>query len=456
MSTPGLDERIHPMFRIQNQSATPRADRSRSTRRLRRSTAPTLSTLEDRRLMTAGVATTAIEPAVALAAPVAATKMMATEPASLSIAAGDTGPTDFWIYSGSDAQFGPTGSYVLYGGNAWPTPASASSPDASPDQVKLDAAFAKQWTDIQSVQDKSEVTPKLLAALRNARSAVGAQAGQPDAALLKAFQDDAQKVQESGTFTDAQQKQLKDEYTAVLKSAGVSDDAINALYAAQDAVKAASHVTPDDVALLAADQKAVQALVDAMPHHDAIAYAGAADAFKGGAGGAPLSTLSSAAVNLSSAPAVAPASNATTLAGAPVDPAVDPATLAATTSGPVTTTEAPVTTISAPVTTTSAPTTVPAFDARAAAMGTLPAGARLPNSGLVPLSQSTGVNVPVYRPTTSDVTPLAGAMRRLSARTLNNTNRRNVPVNALTPGTNAVPAIRQRPNFIGTMRRGKI
>ena len=116
----------------------------------------------------------------------------------------------------------------------------------------------------------------------------------------------------------------------------------------------------------------------------------------------------------------------------------------------------PETTISAPVTTTSAPTSVPAFDARAAAMGTLPAGARLPNSGLVPLSQSTGVNVPVYRPTTSDVTPLAGAMRRLSARTLNNTNRRNVPVNALTPGTNAVPAIRQRPNFVGTMRRGKI
>src|SRR5690606_34271792 len=84
----------------------------RPAQRPRRSTALTLTTLEDRRLMTAGVATTAIEPAAVQAVPTVA-KIMVTEPASLTIA-GDTGPTDTWIYTGSEAQFGPTGTYVLY------------------------------------------------------------------------------------------------------------------------------------------------------------------------------------------------------------------------------------------------------------------------------------------------------------------------------------------------------
>ena len=398
------------MSRMHDPSATPRADRP--ARRTRRSIALTLTTLEDRRLMTAGIAT-----------PTAATAMIATPPAS-PIA--DAGPTDAWVYSGSDAQFGPTAPYVLYGGgNAWPIPSGPShSADASSGQAKLDAAFTRQSTDVQAIQDGSEVTPKLLASLRRAREAVAAQVGRPDATLLKTFQDDAQKVQDSGTFTDAQQQQLKDEYTAVLKSAGASDAAIAALFAAQDAVKAAGHVSPDDIARLAADQQAVRTLMDAMPHDatTTMMHPGAAAANTGA----------------SSTAGTAPAGEA-------VDATTDPATLAATTSAPV------------PVSTT---TQAHDFDANAAAMGKMPVGATQSGAGAVtdPLSRSSTVSVPFHHSPPSNVTPLAGAMQRLAARTMNSSinTRRNAAGRSALPGpTTALPAIRQRPGFTGAMRRAR-
>jgi hypothetical protein len=461
------------MSRIHEKRSVTRADRP--ARRPRRSTALSLTSLEDRRLMTAGVATTAPDPTAAPPTPTVATTLMATEPVSLAIA-GDSGPTDAWIYMGSEAQFGPTGSYVLYGGgNAWPTTPPGTSPDAPPEQAKLDAAFAKQSTDVQAIQDKSEVTPKLLASLRTARAAVAAQAGQPDATLLKTFQDDAQNVQESGGFTDAQQKQLKDEYTAVLKSAGVSDDAVAALFAAQDAVKAASHVTPDDVALLSADQKAVQTLMDAMPH-DAVTFA-AADGFKGNAGGAPMVLHGGTAMNSGmgvTTTAVPLSAAGTMLAGAAVDPNTDPATLAAasapitttasgpvttisapvtTTATPVTTTAAPIKTISAPITTTAAPVktiSAPAptlyTRAVATAMGRAHAGGLQPGSFGGVYSQWNTGTAPVTHGESSNVAPLNSGVKRPSARSMYNIRRGAV-------AATGSPAARQRLAFIGTMRK---
>ncbi|OJW19927.1 MAG: hypothetical protein BGO49_10380 [Planctomycetales bacterium 71-10] len=255
--------------------------RKHDQRAPRRATSPTLATLEERRLMTRGVMPTP-EPApfiVPKSAPAFATTVAASDArlagsagivAATTLPAYDAASTKDWIYSGSDAQFGPAGLYVLSGGNAWPTPSSPSS-DASTPQGKLDAAFAKQSADIQAIQDRSEVTPRLLASLRAAREKAASEAGTADAALVKALQDGADAVQKSGTFTDAQRAQLRADYTAALKGAGVSDAAIAGLFAAQDAVLAAGHVTADDLKTLADDQAAVQALLDAMPR-DAVAY----------------------------------------------------------------------------------------------------------------------------------------------------------------------------------------
>lgn len=467
------------MFHKHDQPATPRAERP--ARRLRRSTSPILTTLEDRRLMTAGVATTtaaaaaAIEPAVNLATtsavPMVAPARMSTmiAPADDSSSFYDPTQTDDWIYSGSDAQFGPAGNIVLYGGgSAWPTTWSGpTGTDVSPEQAKLDAAFAKQSADMQAIQDKSQVTPALLASLRNARSAVAAQANAPDAALLKTFQADAQAVQNSGTFTDAQRQQLQGEYTAVLKSAGVSDAAVATLFAAQDAVKAAGGVTAADAATIAANQQAVQTLMDAMPK-DAIAYSSASsDAFRANAaGGAAMATTMMMQPGAGGAAITPGASGSgasgganvavTTTTAVPVDGTETNVPLAATTSVTPTTTA-----------TTTSITIDPAQAAatRAAAVGVIPAGVRVARGGESFLSTSTASGLPNYHSALS-ITPLNGAVRRLSARALNNGqgatissgNRRGNSVRILPAGmstgtTTAVPAIRQRLAFAGSMRK---
>ncbi|MDG3007686.1 hypothetical protein [Paludisphaera mucosa] len=357
------------MSRNKDQSSSPHAHvPGRTGRRNRRGSTPSLTTLEDRKLMTQGFG--APMGMMAMAAPMPMFQAPTQAQAATPTASGDAGvtsaavattaapvstlsfqgdytyqtsqavsgrpafgvdPGQGWIQQGADAQFGPTGPLALGGaaGVGWPTaatlpsfpgdptsqpiaidastlPAQASDPslaatsglattsatatDAATSQAAIDAAFAKQSTDMQAIQDKSEVTPKLLAALRKAQDQVVSEAGAADADLVKTYQADAQAVETSGTFTDAQQQQLKADYTAVLQSAGVSDATITALFAAQDAVKAASHVTSDDVQLLAADQKAVQTLLDAQPSQP-IAFnyqgrGGAADAaMAGGLGG---------------------------------------------------------------------------------------------------------------------------------------------------------------------------
>jgi hypothetical protein len=261
-------------------------DRNQYRRPSRRATSPMLAALEDRRLMTGGLNPAATAASMALQANAGDVTILPAHdatPRTLPAHAGefttlpayDAISAKDWIPIGSDAQFGPEGLYVLSGGNAWPTPSTpgGAAADPSTPQGRLDAAFAKQSADIQAVQDKSDVTPRLLAGLRSAREKAASEAGTPDAAVLKTFQDGVEAVRASGTFTDAQQAQLRADFAATLKSAGVSDGTVAELFAAQDAVRAASNVTADDLKTLADNQAAVRTLLDAMPR-DVVAYDG--------------------------------------------------------------------------------------------------------------------------------------------------------------------------------------
>lgn len=204
-----------------------------------------------------------------------------------------------WLSAGSDALFGPIASLVSTGlpgvGVTFPVdpgvpaddsgaPTTDAEARAEASRKAIDAAFAKLDADTQAIQDKSEVTPKLLARLRKAGEKVAGEAGEPDATLRKTLEADIQSVQESGTFTEEQRRRLKEDYTAVLRSAGVSDGAIAELFAAQDAVEAAGHVTADDLKTLADDRQALQALFDAMPQ-EPVSILPASDAASSAQGG---------------------------------------------------------------------------------------------------------------------------------------------------------------------------
>ncbi|OJW19926.1 MAG: hypothetical protein BGO49_10375 [Planctomycetales bacterium 71-10] len=313
------------MSRNTDRPEAPRSPLSGRTRRDRRRTAPALTSLEDRKLLTGGFGGMAAAPMMMQQAP-AQVFQAHTQAFNLGGAEGQSNPTlsfqgdavsrgtaggwgstthtdasgQDWIYSGANAQFGPLGSLIFTGGSradvapkaGSPLPGKSDAPtttdsttdvtttDATTDATttddststdatassreELDAAFEKYHADVQAIQDRSEVTPKLLAALRDAQETIKTEAtGDPDEALVTTLQDDAKTVLDSGTFTDEQQATLKADYTTVLQSAGVSDETIASFFAAQDAVKVASHVTADDLATLASDRQAIQDLIDA-------------------------------------------------------------------------------------------------------------------------------------------------------------------------------------------------
>ncbi|AGA28619.1 hypothetical protein [Singulisphaera acidiphila] len=118
--------------------------------------------------------------------------------------------------------------------------------------------FEKLQTDLQAIQDKSEVTPKLLAAVRNDFDAIQkAATTDPDQDALKALNATVESL-DGQIPTDAQQAQLVADFTAVLKSQGVTDQTlIDTAVADIQAVVAASHVTSDDLATIAADREAI-------------------------------------------------------------------------------------------------------------------------------------------------------------------------------------------------------
>ena len=127
--------------------------------------------------------------------------------------------------------------------------------------TQLDTDLAKLRTDEQAIHDKSEVTPKLLAAVRNDLQAIDqAKTGTADPNAVQTLKTDEQTIFASQTApTDAQQTQLQADQDAVLKSQGVSQELIDQLAADLLADKTASHFTADDQTLLDADRKAIEA-----------------------------------------------------------------------------------------------------------------------------------------------------------------------------------------------------
>lgn len=118
--------------------------------------------------------------------------------------------------------------------------------------------FEKLQTDLQAIHDKSEVTPKLLAAVRNDFDAIQkAATTDPGQDALKALNATVESL-DGQIPTDAQQAQLVADFTAVLKSQGITDQTlIDTAVADIQAVVAASHVTADDLATIAADREAI-------------------------------------------------------------------------------------------------------------------------------------------------------------------------------------------------------
>ncbi len=130
---------------------------------------------------------------------------------------------------------GPLGGW--FGGNGWkPTrrgtsvgtlgtqgggPRAIAEPS---DALKSD--FDKLQTDLQAIQDKSEVTPKLLAAVRKDFDAIQkASTSAPDEDAVKALAATVDSL--AGQIpTDEQQAKLVADFTAVLQSQGVTDQTL--------------------------------------------------------------------------------------------------------------------------------------------------------------------------------------------------------------------------------------
>lgn len=164
---------------------------------------------------------------------------------------------------GMGGQGGPGGmTGMAFGGNGpgtnggWQTDtgASAQAPSAA-----LQKDFQKLMTDMQAIQDRSQVTPALLAAVRKDNEKLRTEStGQPDQAKLKTLQTDINAVGQN-LPSAAQQQTIDTDLKAVIASTGVTDTAlIDQTIADMAAVRNAQNVTSDDVATIVADQKAIE------------------------------------------------------------------------------------------------------------------------------------------------------------------------------------------------------
>ena len=167
---------------------------------------------------------------------------------------------------GGSGEFGGAGSgadipmMTSQGGNAGGN-GSGGMTDPSTGNTQLDTDLKKLRNDEQAIQDKSEVTPVLMASVRKDLEAIdAAKTGDGDATALKTLQSDEQSIFAGKAMpTDAQQAQLQADHDAVLLSQEVSQTLIDQLAADQLAVKTASHFTADDQATLDADHAAIEA-----------------------------------------------------------------------------------------------------------------------------------------------------------------------------------------------------
>lgn len=182
-------------------------------------------------------------------------------------------------YAPGDAGFVTTRAGALGGGvngqgpvfRTLPAPADGGlaavqgfAGDQTGPSEEVTAAFDKLQTDMQAIQDKSEVTPKLLAAVRKDFDAIqAATTGDPDKEALKALNTSLETL-DGQLPNDEQRAQIMANFTAVLQSQGVTDQTlIDRTIADIEAVATASHVTADDLATIAADHDAIQAAIEA-------------------------------------------------------------------------------------------------------------------------------------------------------------------------------------------------
>ena len=200
-----------------------------------------------------GAATPAPANATPAAAPNAATPPSADTTAPATTAA-DTTTSDATTMATSDSQATTTTTTAPADAT---TPAKPQQPPVDNTQLKTD--LTKLQTDVHDILAKSQVTVAQTVALQDDFKAIdkaATTAASQDA--LKAFQDDVKAIGDS-LPTDDQKAKLVSDFTALVKSRGVTDQTlIDKTVADAEAIVAASGVTADDLAKLAADRQAIQ------------------------------------------------------------------------------------------------------------------------------------------------------------------------------------------------------
>ncbi|MFO0960041.1 MAG: hypothetical protein U0800_21835 [Isosphaeraceae bacterium] len=136
------------------------------------------------------------------------------------------------------------------------TTTSTTTTSANADALKAD--FDKLHADLQAIQDKSQVTPALLAAVRNdIQSIMKASTASPKADLVDAVARDLAALGRHPDFTSGT---LQSDLEAAIKSTGVTDTAlISTLETDLNAVYKARGITADDVARIQADADQIKA-----------------------------------------------------------------------------------------------------------------------------------------------------------------------------------------------------
>lgn len=146
-----------------------------------------------------------------------------------------------------------------WGGGAGNLPGQGDSGSSGGSASTLSTDLKKLHTDLQTIEKKSQVTLGQLATLRSDFEQISqAATSAPDDTKLTTLQNDIKSIGNQ-LPTTAQVQQLQSDFTAVIKSEGVTDDTlISAAWTDIQGVVTASKITADDAALIAADQKAIQ------------------------------------------------------------------------------------------------------------------------------------------------------------------------------------------------------
>jgi hypothetical protein len=150
-----------------------------------------------------------------------------------------------------------TGTLQASGGWGQSGTAQGTGTSTTTNIAALQKDFQKLNTDMQAIQDKSQVTPALLAAVRTDVQGLQKEStSAPTRATLTTLGNDLSAL--GGATPDFTQGALKADLEAALKSAGVSDAALEStLETDLNAVAAAMDVTSSDVATIQADLKAI-------------------------------------------------------------------------------------------------------------------------------------------------------------------------------------------------------